>query len=106
MLQCLGQCGARVILPLVFKAGRNTDTIAIPLREVHYRMVIVCNICQSFTGMNAQSILDHCSTCKAKCDKKHVEQKGHKEVKKSHKREVQVLGMKGGILVTQIRCHH
>ena len=43
-------------------------------------MVTVCNICQLFAGMNAQNILDHHSGCKAKCDKKHMEQEGQVKV--------------------------
>ena len=62
--------------------------IAIHLREVHYRMVIGCDICQLFANMNAQSILDHCSTCKAKCDKESMEQEEHKMVKKLHKKKL------------------
>ena len=48
MLQCLSQCGAKVILALVSKAEGNTKVVAIHLREVYFRMVVVCNICQSF----------------------------------------------------------
>ena len=32
------QCGAKIILPLVFQVGGNTEMIATHLREVHYMM--------------------------------------------------------------------
>ena len=86
MPQCLCQCKAKVILPLVFKAGGNTKTITVHLRKVHYRMAIMCDICSSFTGMNTQSILDHYSGCKAKQDKEHMEHKGHEKVKSNTRR--------------------
>ena len=87
MPQHLNQHGAKVILPLVFKAGGNTKTIAIHLREVHYRMVIVWSTCWSFTSMNAQSMLDHCSGCKAKHNEECVEQEGEEMAKKLHKQK-------------------
>ena len=94
MPQCLCQHGAKVILSLVSKAGRNTKTIAIHLREIHYRMVNICNICRSFAGMNAQSILDHCSGCKAKHCKECAEHEGHEKVKKLHKKKSRSQGQK------------
>ena len=87
MCQHLSQCGAKVILALVSNAGRNTKWITVHLREVHYRMVIVCNICQSFVGMHAQSILDHHSGCKAKHNKENMEQEGQEKVKQSHEKK-------------------
>ena len=66
------------------KLGANTEMIIIHLREVHYRMVIVNNMCQSFASINTQSILDHCSGCKAKCDKQHIKQEGQEKAKKPH----------------------
>ena len=101
MPQHLCQLGAKVILPLVSKAGGNTKMMAIHLREVHYRMAIMCNICRSFASMYAQSI--H-SDYKANCDKECMEHEGHEKVK-CPQEEVQVLGIKVGILITQIRCH-
>ena len=65
--------------------------ITIHLREVHYKMVIKCYICRSFASMNAQSILDHCSGCKAKCDKECAEHEGQEEVK-SHRGRIQSPG--------------
>ena len=61
MLQCVFQCGAKIILPLVFHAGGNTETIATLLREVYYRLAIRCDICKSFASMSTQSVLDHYS---------------------------------------------
>ena len=61
--------------------------IATHLREVHYRLAIACDLCKSFTSMSAQSILDHCSGCKAKCTEEHTEQEGHEKAKKSHKKK-------------------
>ena len=87
MLQGLSKHGIKVILFLMFKDGSNTETIAIHLREVHYRMAIVCDICQVFSGMNAQVILEHHSGCKTKCDKEHAEQEGQEKEKKSHKKK-------------------
>ena len=55
------------------KLGWNTKTIAIHLREVHYRMAIMCEICQAFASMSTQSVLDHHSGSKAKCNKEYVE---------------------------------
>ena len=56
----------------------------------------MCDICQVFTGMSTQSILDHLSGCKGKCDKEHVvcegsintpkkkKSQGQKEMSQSH----------------------
>ena len=76
------------------KLGGNTETIAIYLREVYYRMAVVCNICQSFTGMNTQHVLDHYSNYKAKCDREHAEQGEQEKAKKSHKKKSKSLGGK------------
>ena len=35
------------------------ETIATHLREVHYRLAIVCDVCQSFASMLAQVVLEH-----------------------------------------------
>ena len=37
--------GLKSFCPWCFTLGRNTETIAIHLREVHYRMTIICHIC-------------------------------------------------------------
>ena len=81
MSHCHCQHGATVILPLVSKAWGNTKTVTIHLREVHYRMAIMCNICRLFASMNVQIILDHHPGCKAKCDKENAEPEGHEKVK-------------------------
>ena len=65
--------------------------IATHLREVHYRLVITCDLCKSFTSMSIQSVLDHHSGCKAKSAKEFTEQKGHKKVKKIMQEKVQVM---------------
>ena len=65
----LASMGLKSFCPWCLKMGGNTETITIHLREVHYRMAIVCNICQSFTSMNAQVVLEHHSGYKSKCDK-------------------------------------
>ena len=88
----LARMGLKSIYPWCLKLG-NTGMIVIHLSEVHYRMAIVCDICQSFAGMNTQSVLDHCSGCKAKQDKKHAEHEGQAKANK----------LKGGMLVTQLR---
>ena len=67
------------------KLGRNTKTIAIHLLEVLYRMAIMCDICQAFAGISVQSILDHCSGCKAKWNKEHVGHEGSMKAPKKKK---------------------
>ena len=39
-----------------FKLGGNTKTIAIHLREVYYRLAMVCNLCKSFASMWKDSL--------------------------------------------------
>ena len=78
--------GLKSFCPWCFKLGRKAKMITTHLREVHYRLVIACNICKSFASMCAQSILDHCSGCKAKCTKEHAEQDRQKR-QKSHTRK-------------------
>ena len=51
--------GLKAFCPCCLKLGGNTETIFIHLQEVNYRMSIMCNIFQAFTGMSTQSILDH-----------------------------------------------
>ena len=48
-----------------FKFGGNTKTITTHLREVHYRLAIVCDVCQSFTSMSVQVVLEHQSAGKS-----------------------------------------
>ena len=73
--------------PWCFNLDRNAETIVIHLREVHYRMVIMCNICWAFASMTAQSILDHHLGCKAKHNKEHMECEGHEKAQRSHKKK-------------------
>ena len=61
--------------------------IATHLREVHYWLAITCDFCKVFTSMSAQSILEHCSGCKAKHAKECAEQEGC-QVKKVTQEEV------------------
>ena len=49
-----------------FNFGGNTEAIATHLREVHYRLAITCDICQSFTIMPGQVVLEHQSRCRSK----------------------------------------
>ena len=79
--------GLQSFCPWCFKLGGNMETITIHLWEVHYWMVIVCNICQMFAGMSTQNILDHQVRCKAKCNEEHAEHKGHEKAQKSHKKK-------------------
>ena len=48
-------------------------------------MAIMCNICQAFTGMPAQNILDHYSGCKAKGNKECAEHEGPMKAPKKKK---------------------
>ena len=79
MLQHFFQSGVEIVLPLVFQVGGNTKVIATHLQEVHYRLAV--------TSMSTQSILDHCSACKAKCAKECAEQEAHEKAKKLHKKK-------------------
>ena len=62
----------------MLQVGGNTEMIATHLREVHYQLAIICDLCKSFTSMSAQSFLEHHSGCKAKCTKECTEQEGCK----------------------------
>ena len=86
MLQCIFQCGVKVILPLVLQVGGNTEMTATHLREVHYQLAITCDLYKSLTSMSVQRVLEHCSGCKAKHANEHAEQEGCK-AKKSHKKK-------------------
>ena len=77
--------GLKSFCPWCLKLGGNTKTIAIHLWEVHYRMTIMCDICQAFSSMSTQSILDHHLGCKAKCDKEHAGHEGPTKAPKKMK---------------------
>ena len=77
--------GLKSFCPWCLKLGGNTETIAIHLWDVHYRMAIVCKICQALTGMSTQNILDHHSGCKEKHDKEHVKHEGPSKAPKKKK---------------------
>ena len=62
--------GLRSFYPWYFKLGRNTETIAIHLREVHYHLAISCDLCQLFTSMSVQVVLKHHYGCKIQSHKK------------------------------------
>ena len=44
--------GLKSFCPWCYKLEGNTETIATNLREVHYRLAIVCNVCWSFASMS------------------------------------------------------
>ena len=48
-------------------------------------MTMVCEICQAFTHLSAQNILDHYLGCKARCDKDFAESEGHMKAPKKKK---------------------
>ena len=79
--------GLKSFCPWCFKLGGNTEMIANYLQKVHYRLAIACTLCKSFASMSTQSVLEHCSGCKAKCTKEHAEQKGNKKVRRSHNKK-------------------
>ena len=62
----LASMGLKSFCPWYFKFGGNTEMIATHLREVHYRLAIVCNICQTFTSMSVQVALEHGSRYRTK----------------------------------------
>ena len=62
--------GLKSFCPWCFKLGGNTETIAIQLREVHFSLAIACDICQLFTSMSVQVVLEHQSGCGTKLQKK------------------------------------
>ena len=45
--------GPKLCFPWCLKLGGNMETITIHLSEVHYQMVIVCDICWAFASMPA-----------------------------------------------------
>ena len=44
--------GQKSFCPWCFKFGGNTETIETHLREVHYRLAIACDVCQSLSSMS------------------------------------------------------
>ena len=76
--------GLKSFHPLCFKLDGNTETIAVHFWKVHYRMAIMCNICWAFASMTTQSILDHHSGSKVRCNKEHVEHEGNEKAQTSH----------------------
>ena len=93
--------GLKSFCPWCLKLGGNTKTIAIHLWEVHYRMAVMCNICQAFAGMSAQSILDHHSGFKLQNVTRNVwSMKGLQKPLRKKK----VLWTKEHIPLTQSRC--
>ena len=97
--------GLKSFCPWCWKLGGTPKWSLSILKRWHYRMVIVCNICQLFASMNAQSVLDHHSGCTTKHDKECMEQGGTGIGKNVTQEEVQVPGTKGGILITKLRGH-
>ena len=100
--------GLKSFCPWCLKLGSNTETIAVHLTEIHYRMAIVANICRYFTGMNAYYILDHHTILGAKpsvTGKQGTCRTGGTGKGREIAQEVQVLGKKGDILTTQLRGH-
>ena len=55
--------GLKSFCPWCLMMGRNTKIIAIHLSEVHYRMVIMCDIYRAFASLSTQNVLDHFSGC-------------------------------------------
>ena len=79
--------GLKSFCPWCLKLVGTLKQLSSILREVHYRMAIVCEVCQSFASMNTQHILDHHSGCKAKCDRDCMEQERQEKMKKLHKKK-------------------
>ena len=67
--------GLKSFCPWCFKLDGNMETIATHLREVHYWLAIVCDICKAFANMLAQVMLKHHAGCKVKLDKKKFKEK-------------------------------
>ena len=91
--------GLKWFYPMCLKLGGNTETIAIHLREGHYQMAIVCDICQVFASMNTQNVLDQCAKCKVKHNKEcaeHDASEGCRKALKSHKEKKSKSGGKKG----------
>ena len=56
----------KLFFPWCFKFRGNSKTITTNLREVHYRLAIVWDVCQVFTSMSVQVVLEHQSRCRMK----------------------------------------
>ena len=69
--------GLKLFCLWCFKFVRNTETTATLLREVHYKLAIACDICQSFANMSVQVVLEHRSKCWMKSHRK-SKMKAHK----------------------------
>ena len=69
-LNVLASMGLKLFYPLCFKFGGNIEMITTHLREVHYRLAIVCNVCRAFTSMSMPVVLEHQSRCRMKSHKK------------------------------------
>ena len=89
-----GNMGLKSFRPWCLQLGGRTKTIAIHLKEVHYRMAMVCNICRLFASITTQSILDHHSGYKAKYDKECTKCEKPEKVKNSHKKKSKSQGQK------------
>ena len=74
----LASMGHKSFCTWCFKFGGNTKTIATHLREVHYRLAIVCNVCWAFASMSVQVVLEHWSRCRMKSHKKSKKKKWDK----------------------------
>ena len=69
-LNMLASVGLMSFCPWSFKFGGNAKTIVPHLWEVHYRLAISCNVCQSFASMSLQEVLEYQSKCREKSHKK------------------------------------
>ena len=72
--------GLKLFCAWCLKLGRNTEAIAIHLREVHNCLTITCDIFQLFTSMSVQVILEHHSGCKVQSHKKKSKVKEQEKV--------------------------
>ena len=64
----------------------DTKMIDTHLREVHYRLAIMCDLCKSFASMSALSISDHHLVCKVKHINDCAKQEEHEKTKKFYKK--------------------
>ena len=69
-LNVAASMGLRSFCPWWFKLGGNTETISTCLKDVHYRLAIVCDICWLFTSMPVHVVLECPSGCGMKLHKK------------------------------------
>ena len=66
----LASVSLKLFCPWCFKFRGNTKTITTHLREVHYRLAIVCDVCWVFASMSMQVVLEHQLSCRTKLHKK------------------------------------